>query len=113
MEIITINEHEIEVNEIHPELPLVKFKFVKHWCKIENAFIPNKTMLEYIMSLGKEGFWNYSIDKPASNTTLRQMIDQGIFRINGKIIKQNAMLNFPILSIITFPKSEKLYTTLF
>lgn len=113
METITLNGHEIEVMEIHDELPMVKFKFVRNWCKLSEAFIPNKTVVQWLMGLGANGFWNQEEKKAASNTLLRRWIDQGVIRINGKVMKQNDMLDFPVLSVIIFPKSERLYSTIF
>jgi hypothetical protein len=113
MDSIELNGHTIEVREIHEELPLVKFKLVRNWCKISDAFIPNKTAYQWLLGLGKEGFWDAAENKPASNSTLRRFIEQGAIRFNGKVVKPNDMLDFPILSVVLFPKSDKQYTTIF
>lgn len=113
MEPININGHEVEVFAIHDELPLVKFKFVRNWCRVSDAFIPNKTAYEWLLGLGRVGFWDVAEKKPASNSTLRRFIEQGAIRFNGKVVKPNDMLDFPILSVVMFPKSETQYTTLY
>ncbi len=51
--------------------------------------------------------------KAASNSTLRRFIEQGAIRFNGKVVKPNDKLDFPILSVVMFPKSDKQYTTLY
>lgn len=113
MDTITLNGHTIEVLEVHEELPLVKFKFVRNWCKITDAFIPNMTAWQWLSGIGAKGFWNQEEKKAASNTLLRRWLEQGVIRINGKIVKPNDMLDFPILSVILFPKSDRLYNTIF
>jgi hypothetical protein len=113
MESITLNGHELQVLEIHEDLPLVKFKLVRNWCKISDAFIPNMTASQWLMRLGKSGFWDHSQKCAASNSTLRRFIEQGAIRFNGKVVKPDEMLDFPILSIIMFPKSETQYKTLY
>lgn len=113
MESITLNGHEIEVSEVHDELPLVKFKLVRSWCRVSDAFIPNVTAYEWLMRLGKMGFWDRAEKKAASNSTLRRWIEQGAIRFNGRIVKPNDVLDFPILSVVLFPKSESQYTTLY
>lgn len=113
METIELNGHIIDVQEVHNELPLVRFKLVRNWCKVSEAFIPNVTAYEWLMRQGKAGFWDTSEKKPASNSTLRRYIEQGAIRFNGKVVKPNDLLDFPILSVVVFPKSEKQYTTLY
>lgn len=113
MDTITLNGFTIEVSEVHDEQPMVKFKLVRNWCKVSDAFIPNKTAYQWLLSLGTKGFWDQAEKKAASNSTLRRWLDQGAIRFNGKIVKANEMLDFPILSVILFPKSERQYTTLY
>lgn len=112
MDTITLNGYELEVQEVQ-EVPMVKFKFVKNWCKISDAFIPNVTALEWLLSIGEKGFWDHSEKKAASRSLLRRWVEQGIIRFNGKILKPNDMLDFPILSVVLFPKTPEKYTTLF
>lgn len=113
MDTITINGFTIDVQEIHPELPLVKFKLVRNWCKITDAFIPNSTALEWLLRIGEKGFWDHAEKKPASRSLLRRWIEQGVIRFNGRILRPNDKLDFPILSVILFPKAPEKYITLF
>lgn len=112
METIILDGHEIEVAEIHDTEPMVRFKLVRNWCRINQAFTPNKTAYEWLLGLGKVGFWDVAEKKAASNSTLRRWIEQGAIRFNGKVVKPNDLLDFPILSVIIFPKSDKQYTTI-
>lgn len=112
MESITLNGHEIQVLEIHEDLPLVRFKLVRNWCKVSDACIPNVTAYQWLIGLGV-GFWDKAEKKAASKSTLRRFIEQGAIRFNGKIVKPNDMLDFPILSVVMFPKSDTQYLTLY
>lgn len=112
METITLNGHEIEVMEVHDDLPLVRFKLVRNWCKLSEAVIPNITAWQYMQAIGAKGFWNQEEKKAASNSLLRRWLEQGVIRFNGKILKPNDVLDFPLISVIIFPKSDKLYTTI-
>lgn len=111
-DIITFNGFEIEVEEVHPDIDgLVRFKLQRDWSKVEDAFIPNCTVFQWVKNQGGV-FWDQSEKKAASNSALRRFIEQGIFRFNGKILKPDSMLNFPVISVIMFPKSENFYSTI-
>lgn len=111
-EVVTINGFDIEVEELHPEKDgLVKFKLQRSWSNVFDFVIPNVTALEWVKNLGG-GFWDQNEKKPASNSALRRMIEQGAIRFNGRILQPNTVLNFPLISVIMFPKSEKFYSTL-
>ncbi len=58
MDTILLDGHEIEVMEVHAELPMVRFKFVRNWCKISDAFVPNMTAGQWFAAIGPKGFWN-------------------------------------------------------
>lgn len=112
MDTITLNGHTIEVLEVHDDKPLVKFKFVRNWCNIADAFIPNVTAYQWLLRQGA-GFWDRAEKKPASNSALRRVIEQGAIRFNGKVVKPNDLLDFPILSVVMYPKSDEQYNTLY
>ena len=63
-------------------------------------------------SNGSAGFWDQAEKKQGSNSFLRRLIQDGGIRFNGKILKPNDKLDFPIFSIVVFPKSEQRYTTM-
>lgn len=111
METITVNGHEIEVSELHESLPLVKFKLTRHWCRISDAFLPNMTALQWLINRGP--LWDSAEKKFASNSALRRWLDQGAVRFNGQVVTANKMLDFPVLSVIMFPKSDTQRITLY
>ena len=83
---------------------------------------PDCTAFEFMVELtrtGSEergfsaGFWDSAEKKQGSNSFLRRMIDEGGIRFNGRILKQKDKLDFPIFSIVAFPKSQLHYTTVF
>jgi len=56
-----------------------------------------------------------SVEAPpeqASNSELRRWIEQGAVLVNGERITPSEMMDFPIISFVLFPKSEKRRTTL-
>lgn len=42
-----------------------------------------------------------------SNTELRRKLDEGAWRINGRVVRSKDEIEFPITSVVIFPKSEK------
>ncbi len=115
MDTITFNGHEIEVQEIHPEQDgLVRFKLVRNWCRVSDAFIPNVTALELMLRLNAKPatFWDFAEKKAASNSAVRRWVEQGAVRFNGKILKPAQVIDFPVLSIVLFPKSDTQYITI-
>jgi hypothetical protein len=67
------------------------------------------TGLEYILSLN-EVCQFHSTERPpekASKSELRRLLDQSSLRINGKVVRSKDEVEFPIVSVILFPKSEK------
>lgn len=42
-----------------------------------------------------------------SNTELRRKMDEGAWRINGRVVKAKDKIVFPITSVVLFPKSDK------
>lgn len=57
----------------------------------------------------------YSAEKPcslASNGELRRWMDNGSVLINGERVTWNEEIDFPVCSLVFFPKSEKRKTTL-
>ena len=113
METFIFNGKEFECEIFDDKSNTFKFKLITNWCSFNHFFIPNKAALDWLIGLGKEGFWDHSQKCAASNSTLRRFIEQGAIRFNGKIVKPNDMLDFPIFSVVLFPKSKTQYTTLF
>ena len=77
-----------------------------------------QTVFQFLKSLGpaiplsiesKDG--NGAL-KPMSNSELRRCIEQKSVVFNGEGCDPNEVLDFPITSVVFFPKSEKRKTTL-
>lgn len=51
-------------------------------------------------------------NRPASNSELRRWIEQGGIIFNGEKMQPNEPIDFPLFSVIMFPKSEKKRCTL-
>lgn len=67
------------------------------------------TGLDYILSLN-EVCQFHSTERPpekASKSELRRLLDQSALRINGKVVKSKDKIEFPITSVVLFPKSDK------
>ena len=75
---------------------------------------PNSlTALELLMVLGP---WQTKEGKkvgPASNSELRRWIANSVLHINGEVCnKWDEKIDFPVFSIVLWPKNEKQRTTL-
>jgi hypothetical protein len=49
---------------------------------------------------------------PASKSELRRIVDQNGFHVNGKAVNTKTELEFPITSVVLFPKSKTKRCTL-
>lgn len=57
-------------------------------------------------------FWDFSENKPASNSCLRRLLENSAVVINGKKVKPKDMIEFPITEFVMFPKSDNRRCTL-
>ena len=48
----------------------------------------------------------------ASNSELRRWLDQGVVVVNSETLSAKEAVDFPIFSLVLFPKSQKRRTTL-
>ena len=56
-----------------------------------------------------------SMEKPCtlmSNSELRRVISQGGVLVNGEVLKFDEIIDFPVYSLVFFPKSKGRRTTL-
>ena len=83
--------------------------------------LPMMTALSYMVSIHsfrstperKTGFWSHEQNRVASNSEIRRWIEQGGIVFNGEKVSPTEMLDFPIHSVIMFPKSDKRRITLY
>lgn len=86
-----------------------------------NTILPMMTALSYIVSIHKyashpdvkTGYWSHEQNRIASNSEIRRWIDQGAIVFNNEKVLPTEMLDFPIYSVIMFPKSGKRRITIF
>lgn len=75
-----------------------------------------QTALQYLLKVhhyGAGGFWSTENPKaPASNSELRRWINQKCLLINDEAVTVDEVLDFPLHSVILFPKSKKRITLL-
>ena len=76
------------------------------------CFIPNKTVSDWLLPLLK-GIWNHAENKAGGSNFARNLIKQQAVRINGFPVELNELVDFPVVSIVVFPKSATRRITLF
>ena len=76
------------------------------------CFTPNKTVSEWLIPVLK-GIWNHSENKAGGSTFARNLIKQQAVRVNGFPVELNELVDFPVVSIVVFPKSASRRITLF
>jgi hypothetical protein len=73
----------------------------------------NQTVTEFLKSLRPA--IPMSIEKPCtqmSNGELKRHVQQGGVLINGERVTENEVIDFPVFSIVFFPKSRDRKTTI-
>lgn len=69
-------------------------------------WLANLNKLTQFMSIETPG-------KRASNSELQRWLDQGSILINGERVTRDELMDFPIISVVLHPKSDKRRCTLF
>jgi hypothetical protein len=78
--------------------------FIEH---VHNVNEP-LTALQYMTRINAMGpFWNYDENKPASNSALRRWLEQGAILFNSERIMPLDLIDFPIYSLVMFPKGKR------
>lgn len=125
----TVRGHRVDFHRIADESTLVvQFKMerssrdiLRQIAKDEVILRPDLTAFELMVLMtetGSEekgnymvGFWDQAERKSGSKSFLRRCINEGAIRFNGRILKHDQPIDFPVFSIVVFPKSDKHYTT--
>ena len=113
---LTINGHVMEFHEMDEATGLVRFKMDNTWRNPLDAFIPNCTALDFVMRVHRlchtdekpVGFWSRELKGVASNSEVRRWMENSAVRFNGKAMKPKDMLDFPLLSVVLFPKGDRI-----
>lgn len=72
-----------------------------------------ETAIQFFVRLNTDiPFWNHEEKKHASNSFLRRKIQEGAILFNGERMEPNELIDFPLFSLVMFPKSDKKRCTL-
>ena len=113
---LTINGHVVEFHDMDEDTGRIRFKLDNTWRDPLNFIVPNMTALDYILRVHRagsdrdtpRGFWSREMKGIASNSEVRRWLDNAAIRFNGRGLKPKEMLDFPLHSIVLFPKGERI-----
>lgn len=108
---LTINGILVEFHEMDEDSGRINFKLDNTWRDPLDFIIPRMTALDFIMRIhnaGKGGFWSRELKGFASNSEVRRWLDNSAIRFNGKAMKPKDMLDFPLYSVVLFPKASRI-----
>lgn len=88
--------------------------------KNTDAFIAHVSTLpepltahQFIVRLNTmSSFWNHEEKKAASNSFLHRKIKEGSILFNGERMEPEELIDFPLFSLVMFPKSDAKRCTL-
>lgn len=110
----TINGHVVEFHEMDEDTGRIRFKLDNVWRDPMDFIIPNCTAFDFIMRVHrcgaseKRGFWSRELNDFASNSEVRRWLENSAIRFNGKALKPKDMLDFPLYSVVLFPKGNRI-----
>lgn len=109
---LTVNGMDIPFHEIDEsgDIPRIRFKLDHTWRSPLDFIVPNVTALEFILRLHHTtaGFWSREVNKPASNSEVKRWLENSAVRFNGRALKPKDTLDFPLFSVIMFPKANRI-----
>jgi hypothetical protein len=107
---LTINGILVEFHEMDEDTGRINFKLDNTWRDPMDFIVPNVTALEFVMRIHNAGtgFWSRELKGPASNSEVRRWLDNSAVRFNGKAMKPKEMLDFPLHSVVLFPKANRI-----
>lgn len=116
MDTITINGHVIEVHELDEVTGKIRFKLDNVWRDPMDFIVPNCTAFEFLTRIHRfrhtderpQGFWSREVKGVASNSEVRRWLENSAIRFNGKPLKPKDMLDFPLHSVVLFPKAQRI-----
>lgn len=73
---------------------------------MNKLILPNMLALQWLIPL-IHGIWNDEEKKSVSNSAVRRWIDQGALQVNGEKVLSKEVVDFPVFSVVLFPKSDK------
>lgn len=91
------------------ELKSSPAEFIAHVTELSEPL----TALQFMIRLhSMSPFWSMEQNRNASNSEIRRWIEQGGITFNGEKMQPNETIDFPLFSLIMFPKSESRRCTL-
>jgi hypothetical protein len=107
---LTVNGITVEFKEMDEDTGLIRFQLDNTWRDPLDFIVPGCTALEYIMRLHTlgTGFWSKELKGPASNGEVRRWLENSAVRFNGKPLKPKDRLDFPLYSVVMFPKANRI-----
>lgn len=112
---LTINGHVVEFHEMDEATGKIRFKLDPVWRDPLDFIIPGVTALEFMLRVHRAGspnntggFWSRELPAVASNSEIKRWLENSAVRFNGKPLKPNDLLDFPLFSVVLFPKSNRI-----
>ena len=107
---LTINGTVVEFNEMDEATGRINFKLDNTWRDPMDFIVPGVTALEFVLRIHSAvgGFWSRELKGVASNSEVRRWLDNAAIRFNGKPLKPKDLLDFPLHSVILFPKANRI-----
>lgn len=117
---LTVNGRVVDFHEIDEsgDILRVRFRLDNTWRSVLDFIIPNVTALDFILRLHKTdnvGFWSRenpgdregNKGESASNSEVRRWLENSSIRFNGRTMKPKELLDFPLYSVVLFPKGNR------
>lgn len=110
---LIINGHVVEFHEMDEVTGRIRFKLDNTWRDPMDFIIPNCTAMDFMVRIhksgsGNGGFWSRELKGIASNSEIRRWLENSAVRFNGKPLKPKEMLDFPLHSVVLFPKANRI-----
>lgn len=112
---LTFNGQLVEFHEMDDD-GRIRFKLDNVWRQPWDFIIPGCTAFEFIMRIHRfrncdakpMGFWSKELNGLASNSEVKRWLENSAIRFNGKPLKPKDMLDFPLYSVVLFPKADRI-----
>lgn len=110
---LTVNGITVEFHEMDDD-GRINFKLDNTWRDPMDFIVPHCSALDFVMRVHrsgtneKRGFWSRELKDFASNSEIRRWLDNSAVRFNGKALKPKEMLDFPLYSVVLFPKANRI-----
>lgn len=76
---------------------------------MSSLLFPNMPVEKWLIPICR-GIWNHAENKPAGSAQVRRWIAAGAIHINNEPATPKEIIDFPVFSLVVFPKSKKKIT---